>query len=406
MTNVHQESMGEDNLLVIQGGGPTPVVNASLYGVLKEAYRHGKGKIFGARQGLEGLIHGKVVNLGGLTRSQLELLRRSPGAALGSSRVKPSQSDLERIVQFLRKLDIHWALFIGGNGTMRAAHMFSQFCKDAAWDLRVIGAPKTIDNDIQATNRCPGYASAARYVAQSARDLGTDVRSLPQPISIFETMGRSVGWLAGASAAGKRTEQEAPHLVYLPEVPFEIGKFISALDRVLRKQGWAVVVVSEGIRDKTGRPIYETEEASQADALKRPLPGGVARFLAKAVSRELKVRCRDEKPGLLGRASMLHLSAQDWIDAELVGSAAFRALEAGHHDEMVALTPLTRPGTADCELVSLGSVTTSDRAIPPEWLCEGDIPVNGGFLGYVSPLIGDLLEYDSVVSNMELYGSA
>ena len=399
--------MGADNLLVIQGGGPTPVVNTSLYGVLKEAYQYGKGKIFGARRGLEGLIQGNVVNLEALTKSQLERLRRSPGAALGSSRVKPSQADLEKIAHLLGKLDIHWLLFIGGNGTMRAAHMFSEFFTNKGnHDLRVIGVPKTIDNDISATNRCPGYASAARYVAQSARDLGMDLRSLPQPVSIFETMGRNVGWLAGASAAGKRTEQDAPHLVYLPEVPFEIEKFISALDRILEKQGWAVVVVSEGIRDRQGHPIYETEEASQADALRRPLPGGVAHFLAKAVTRDLKVRCRDEKPGLIGRASMLHVSAQDWIDAEMVGGAGFRALKAGRNDEMVALTPLDRPGTADCELVSLASVTTSDRPIPQEWLCQADIPVNRGFMEYVSPLIGDLLEYDSVVSDMELYGNA
>ena len=398
--------MNTQSLLVVQGGGPAPVANASLYGVLKEAYHRGNIKVFGARHGTEGLIHGQMVDLGGLTQPQLERLARSPGAALGSSRVKPSPSELERIVHFLEKRDLNRMVFIGGNGTMRAAQMIGDFCRQQGYDIGIVGAPKTIDNDVWGTDRCAGYASAARYVAQSTRDLGMDVRALPQPVSIFETMGRSVGWLAAASAAGKRHEQEPPHLLYLPEAPFEIDAFLSWVDHILRKQDWAIVVVAEGIRDKAGRPVYETEEASQADALKRPLPGGVARFLAQKVTQELKVRCRDEKPGLIGRASMLHVSAQDLIDAEFIGSTAFRAVLAGRHDEMVALTPLTHDGKPGCEFVPLSSVTRSDRAVPQDWLCRADIPVNRRFIDYVRPLIGDLLEYDTVVSNLESHGSA
>jgi 6-phosphofructokinase 1 len=372
--------------------------------VLKEAHNCANGKIFGARHGLEGLIRGNVVDLGELANTQLERLRRTPGAALGSSRAKPSQSEMERILCFLRKLDIHRVLFIGGNGTMRAAHMFSEFCNKLGYELSLIGVPKTIDNDITGTDRCPGYASAARYVAQSTRDLGMDLRSLPQPVSIFETMGRDVGWLAGASAAGKQDEEDAPHLVYVPEVPFEVEKFLSDLEGILRKQSWAVVVVSEGIRDGAGRPIYQVQEASQADALNRPLPGGVSRFLAETVTRKLNVRCRDEKPGLIGRASMLHASAQDLLDAEFIGSASVRAVVDGHHDEMAALTPLEN-GNSKCQLVPLTSTISSDRTIPKEWLCEGNIPVHRKFTEYVLPLIGDLLEYDFAVSSLKPYGS-
>lgn len=235
--------------------------------------------------------------------------------------------------------------------------------------------PKTIDNDIQRTDRCPGYASAARYVAQSTRDLGMDVRSLPQPVSILETMGRSVGRVTAASATARRNEQDAPHLVYLPEVPLAIKKFLSDLDRVLRKQDWAIVVVCDGIRDKAGRLVYETEDVSQADALKRPMPGGVSHFLAQIVTRELKIRCRDEKPGLIGGASMLHVSSQDLVDAEFVGAAAVRALRDGHRHEMVALAPLQSGGKPISELVPLSSVTCSDRTVPQDWLGDGDVPV-------------------------------
>jgi len=398
--------MGSENLLVIQAGGPTAVTNASLYGVLSEARQRGAGKIFGARRSLEGLIEGRVLDLGSLTEPQLDRLRLSPGAALGSSRLKPTESHLEQIVGHLRKLDVHQVLLIGGNGTMAAAEMLGRFCGNANYELRVIGIPKTIDNDINGTDRCPGYASAARYVAQSTRDLGMDIRSLPQPVSIFETLGRNVGWLAAASAAAKRREQDAPHLVYVPEIPFETEKFLADLERVLARQDWAIVVVCEGIKDKSGRPVYEAAHASQADALKRPLIGGVGRVLAETAARELKLRCRDEKPGLVGRASMLHASKQDLHDAELVGREAVRALRKNRNAEMVALAPLDRSDAAAFELVPFSAVIGPERAIPRKWLCDGDIPVNDGFRNYLRPLIGELLEYDSVVSEMEPYGDA
>ena len=398
--------MGAHNLLILQGGGPTPVVNATLSSALSEAYARGKRKVFAARHAMEGLIGGHLVDLSDVSPDQLKRLSRTPGAALGSSRVKPTQQELRSIRDLLRKLDVHEALFIGGNGTMRAAHAFSDFCRSERYELRAIGAPKTIDNDIQGTDRCPGYGSAARYVAQSTRDLGMDVRALPQPVSILETMGRSVGWLAAASAIAKRDEQDAPHLICLPEIPFLVEKFLADLDRILKKQNWAIVVVCEGIRDKRGNPVYETPDLSQADALKRPMPGGVARHLAKIVSRELKVRCRDEKPGLIGRASMLHASKQDLADAEFVGAAAVRALDEGHTDRMISLSPLKRAGEPAATLVPLAAVTGSDRLVPQDWLCDGDVPLNHKFLEYAQPLIGDLLEYEFAVGSVERYANA
>jgi 6-phosphofructokinase 1 len=389
--------MAGTNLLVVQAGGPTAVVNQSLCAVLDSERLHGSGrKVYGARMGLQGLIRNDLIDLGLLTSSQLEQVRRSPGAALGTSRVKPTEAELTQILEFLRQRDIRQALFIGGNGTQRAALMVSRFCKQAGYEFQVIGIPKTVDNDIVGTDRCPGYASAAHYVAQSTRDLGMDVRSLPQPVSIFETMGRHVGWLAAASVAAKTTLQDAPHLVYLPEVPFDLEQFLSDLDARLRQQDWAIVVVSEGIRDKAGKPVYENAEPSQVDAFNRPLPGGVARFLAETVARRLKVRCRDEKPGLLGRASILHVSPQDVADAALVGRAADEALLAGQDEQMVALNPLQPGEPSGFKLVPLESVSGPDRAIPREWLGEGNPPTNQEFLEYLRPILGDLLEYDDV----------
>jgi 6-phosphofructokinase 1 len=386
--------MRERNLLVVQGGGPTQVLNATLAAIVEEAQAHGKfGRIFGARFGIKGLVDGAAVDLGRLSPADLQLLRMSPGAALGSSRAKPTQEDLARLVQFLRHYEVRDLLFTGGNGTMRGAEVASEYCREAGYDVQVLGIPKTVDNDIAITDRCPGYGSAARYMAQAARDLGMDVRSLPQPVSILETMGRSVGWLAAASAAGKRDEEDAPHLVYLPERAFEMEEFLGDLDRIVTRQGWAIVVAAEGIRDRDGEFVYQVEDPAQADPLKRPITGGVAQFLADNVARRLKIRCRSEKPGLLGRSSMLHASAQDLKDAELVGRVGVRGLLAGETRKMVALRPIADPGETGYEFVALSKVAEVEKPIPAEWTCNGGIPVKDKFFQYLEPIIGDLVPY-------------
>lgn len=381
--------MTRRNLLVVQGGGPTQVLNATLFAVVAEARASAQfSGILGARMGLKGFADGHVADLSGISDTDLAALRRVPGAALGSSRAKLSADDLDRLLSHLRRLDIHDLLLCGGNGTMCGAAAVAAFCRDAGYEARVLGIPKTVDNDIAVTDRCPGYASAARYTAQAARDLGTDVRSLPQPISILETMGRSVGWLSAASAAGKRDEEDAPHLVYIPERPFDMDAFLSSLDGVLTRQGWAIAVVAEGIRNADGSFVYQSADPTQADPLKRPICGGVAQFLAEKVAARLKVRCRSEKPGLLGRASEVHTSTQDRADAELVGRAAVRGLLAGETEKMVALRPLgSEPAL---HFVPLSSVTEIERAIPMAWTQAGPIPVTGEFFRYLQPLMGSL----------------
>ncbi|MGB6743413.1 MAG: diphosphate--fructose-6-phosphate 1-phosphotransferase [Terracidiphilus sp.] len=386
--------MTERNLLVVQGGGPTQVLNATLASIVEEAHTQGKfHRIYGARKGIQGLLNGGVADLNRLSPADIELLRASPGAALGSSRAKPSADDLAQLLEFLKRNNVRDLLFLGGNGTMRGAETVSRFCAERDFRVRVLGGPKTVDNDIAMTDRCPGYASAARYIAQSTRDLGVDVRSLPQPVSILETMGRSVGWLAAAAAAGKLDEQDAPHLVYLPERAFEMDKFLAALDRVVTAQGWAIVVVAEGIRDTQGRYVYQVEDPTQSDPLKRPITGGVAQFVAEAVARNLKIRCRSEKPGLLGRASMLHASTQDRKDAELVGRAAVRGLLAGETEKMVSLLPLDARSETGYEFVPLEKVAEKERPIPAEWIGENAIPVKEGFFKYLRPLMGELVPY-------------
>ena len=394
--------MPPTNLMIVQGGGPTAVFNASLAQIVAEAQQQpGIAEILGARFGVQGLVQAKIADLGSLGSADLDLLRHTPGAALGSSRYQPTPAEMPKLVETLRRHDIGYLLFLGGNGTMRGAEIVSQTCRSAGLDIRVVGVPKTIDNDLAATDRCPGYASAARYLAVSTRELAADIRSLPQPVTILETMGRSVGWLAAATTLARTsedvTEDEAPHLVYVPEVAFDQQRFLADLDRIVAKHGWAVVVVAEGIRHADGSMVHETADPGQADPLKRPMTGGVAQHLAGVVGRSLGIRCRSEKPGLLGRASMAHVACQDLEDAALVGRAGVRALAAGQSDVMVSLRPLLRPGEqtspqldSGYSLVPLSEAAGIEHRIPAQWLCDGPLPVAAAFREYLRPLVGEL----------------
>jgi len=262
-------------------------------------------------------------------------------------------------------------------------------------DIRVVGVPKTIDNDIEATDRCPGYASAARYIATATRELGADVRALPQPVTIMETMGRSVGWIAAAASLARTDDGSAPHLVYLPEVPFETEAFLSDLSRVVDRLGWAVVVVAEGVRHADGTPVYQTRNPAQSDPLKRPMIGGVAQHLATVVGERLGIRCRSEKPGLLGRASIACAAQQDFEDAALVGRAGVQALVSGQTNVMVSLEPIgSAPKT---KLVPLSEAAGHERTIPTAWLQPGPLPIDQRFFDYIRPLVGPIDEHITAI---------
>ena len=382
-------------LLVMQGGGPTPVLNASLFGVLDEAGRSAQfDALLGAQFGMEGLVRRDWIDLSSISSADLQRIRMTPGATLGSTRYKPTPDDFQQIIDRLRREDIRALLLIGGNGSLRGGHAIAEAAQELGYDLSVIGIPKTIDNDIPITDRCPGYGSAARYIAQSVRDLGMDVSALPQPVSIFETMGRGAGWLAAASVLARFGEDSAPHLIYLPEKPFELSRFLASLDRVVKRLGYAIVVVSEGIQTADGKPVFEVGDATQRDALNRALPGGVGSYLADVVTRELRIRCRCEKPGLCGRASMLHVSAQDLADAELVGRMGVRGIVQGIRDQAVSLLPLRDAGANEngCEFVPLSSMA-GDRKLPSDWIADEEAGVSEAFIQYARPIVDELLPY-------------
>lgn len=383
--------MPRSNLMIVQGGGPTAVFNRTLAEIITEAQRDPSfGSIYGARYGVKGVIEREVLDLTGLTRGALDLLRKTPGAALGSSRHGPSDDELERMIETLRSLHIERMLFVGGNGTMRGASRVSGLCQAAGLDVQIVGVPKTVDNDIAATDRCPGYASAARYVMQATQELGADLRSLPQPVTILETMGREVGWIAAAAALARddvKNNAECPQLLYIPEVAFDIEQFLAALEGMVREIGWGIVVVAEGLRNSDGSFVYQSTAGSQSDPLQRPMTGGVGQCLATVVTERLGFRCRCEKPGLLGRASIAHVSQQDIRDSAVVGRAGVQALAADARDVMVALRPLDKTKVADTTLVPLAAAE-AERAIPHDWLGTGSVPLREQFFTYLGPLVG------------------
>jgi 6-phosphofructokinase 1 len=386
--------------MIVQGGGPTAVFNTSLAAAIDHARSSGFGKVYGARFGAAGLSRGDICELSELSAAELTLLRHTPGAALGSSRHKPSEGDLHHQLEILRSLDVHSMLYMGGNGTMHGARLFMDFCASQGYAIEAVGVPKTVDNDLAATDRCPGFASAARYVVQATQELSLDLRSLPQPVTILETMGRSVGWLAAASALAKSDAVSAPQIVLIPEIPFERETFLALVEESVARRGWAVVVTAEGIRNLDGSLVYSIVDPAQQDALKRPLTGGVARYLSEVVARELNMRCRSEAPGLLGRASIAHRSAQDVEDAINVAVAGVEALLHNQSGNMVALTPFG--STERTRLVPLEQVAGVERTIPTEWLQPGPLAVNENFHRYLLPLIGELPQYAAELSTPTL----
>jgi 6-phosphofructokinase len=392
-------AMSSRNLMIVQSGGPTAVFNASLASIVSEAHLQPSiGKIYGARFGMRGLVANDLVDLTSLSRQVLDDLRRSPGAALGSSRYTPSESDMDRCIGVLRSLDVGCMIFLGGNGTMAGAQRFREFCASHKFDLQVMGSPKTIDNDISSTDRCPGFGSAARYIAQATIDLALDIQSLPQPVSIFETLGRDVGWLAAASVLAKENADDAPHLLCIPEIPFVQDEFLQRLDRIVKRIGWAVVVVSEGTCYSDGSPVFQQELSSGAGTAMRPLIGGVAQHLSGMVARHLGLRCRSEKPGLIGRSYASDRSQQDVADAESTGRECVRALVEGKTGFMISLRPLVESGGSSFELVPLEIAAAGRRALPPEWIAIDGLGVNDHFLQYLKPIVGPLRRYGTPLS--------
>lgn len=375
-----------NRLLIIHGGGPTCVLNASTYGVIREAQKHPEkiGGVFGCMGGVGGLLNRNFRRLDSLAQEKLERLKYTPGTVIGSSRYPLAADDYARLADVLQEEGFGYVLMSGGNGTMDTCGRLHRAC--APKGILAGGVPKTIDNDISVTDHSPGFGSAARYIAGAMRAIGEDVKSLPIHVCIVEAMGRNAGWIAAASALARKDSGDAPHLIYLPERPFDEEAFLRDVKALHERQGGVVVVVSEGLKNRDGQPIvpplFQTGRAVYY--------GDVSAYLAELVIRRLGVKARSEKPGLLGRAQTELQSPVDRDEAVQAGAEAVRALLDGQSGFMTGFERVsTEPYRIRLIRIPLEDVTLAERTLPPEYIAPSGHDVTNAFLSWARPLLGD-----------------
>lgn len=377
-----------ENLLIVHGGGPTAVMNGSLYGAIKEAKKSDKiGHIYGANNGTGGFLKKNFLELENVPEEKLKLLLQTPGTAIGTSRDPIEQEHYEKMADILEEENIKYVLFNGGNGTMDTCGKLHKTCQKRGLDVKVMGIPKTTDNDIAVTDHSPGFGSAAKYMAACTQELAADVRSLPIHVVVMEASGRNAGWITAASAlAGEKGY--APDLIYLPERAFDEDKFIEDVKKLLEKKSGILVVASEGLTDKEGKPIvkpvFKTERATYF--------GDVSSHLANLVIQKLGYKARGEKPGLLGRASIFMQSQVDIEEAQMAGELACRAALDGESGKMVAFSRVSEnPYEMKPFLVDIDEVMMYERKMPDEFINEEGNGVTQAFLDWCRPLIGEEL---------------
>ena len=380
------------NVLVGQSGGPTSVINASVAGIIAEALNHECiEEIYGTLNGVLGILQEDLIDLASESQQQIRALKHTPGAALGTCRYKlKKQADFERVLEVFKAHNIRYFFYIGGNDSQDTADKISKLAQAQGYELRVIGVPKTIDNDLPVTDHCPGYASAIKYIATSVREVAADNEAMGQGdlVSIIEVMGRSAGWIAAGASLAKRKDHphDPPHLIYLPEIPFDQAKCIEDVKRVLKREKFCQIVVAEGLVDGDGN--YVAADAA-TDSFGHAQLGGAGDALAEIIGSNVPgVKVRVAKPGLLQRCAAHAASKTDADEAFMAGEAAVEAAIAGETDKMVTLLRGDKDAYS-CEtgLAPLSDVANSIKKLPREWINEDGTSMNFQFLRYAQPLI-------------------
>ena len=373
------------NILVAHGGGPTAVINCSLQGVVEAARASGKvDKIYAARFGAEGILKGDLIDLTDVSAETITKLGHTPASAIGSCRRKLTDEDYPTVLETLKKFNIDCFFYNGGNDSMDTCHKVNEMAKREGLDLRVIGIPKTMDNDLDITDHCPGFGSAARYAALSAAELALDASGLPIHVVVLELMGRNAGWVTAASAMAKRlTDCEV--LTYLPEVPVDEGQMLADIEKGYAKGKGLLVTVSEGICGPDGKPLADT---GIVDGFGHKIPGGTAQHVTDQIIQRLGLKSRAEKPGLLGRASIPYVSSVDRAEAYAVGRYAMNAALRDESGYMVSIEAVRTPEySSSMALVPLAKVANVEKKFPPEWIVDGN-GIADAFFDYALPLMG------------------
>lgn len=374
--------------LLVHSGGPTPVINASLAGVVAEARRHGEiTGLYGAAFGMEGVLKQEFVDLFAQSQETLRAIAETPSSALGTSRLELGDDGVAQLLGVCRAHDFRCLLLTGGNGSMGTA---AQIAAAAGDSLRVIGIPKTIDNDLLETDHTPGYATTARFFACAVRDIGADNRALPGQVEFVEVLGRNAGWLVAATCLARYDAGDAPHLIYFPEMRLPLGRLLDDIDRVFRRLNRCVVAICEGQLDERGEAFGADERAGSRGKLAMNL----AHRLATLTGERLKLKARGEKPGLLGRTWWSEEPRLDRAEARLCGSAAVRAACQGQSGVMVTLVREKGPEyQVSTGIVPLAKVASGERLFPAEWRNAAGNDVMAAFRDYVVPLVGTIPHY-------------
>lgn len=375
-------------LVVGQSGGPTQVINNSLVGVIEQARRQVEvTDVYGSLRGITGVLEDKLIDLGQQPDSVLAGLRRTPGAALGTVRYKLQSEDYTRIIHVLRSHQVRFFCYIGGNDSMDTAYQVHLAAQKDGYELYCVGVPKTVDNDLACTDHCPGYGSAARFIAHAVRDSGMDTESMgsSSPVKIVEIMGRNAGWLTAAAALARRQDGDPPHLIYVPERPVDEQSVVEDVRRTIAQRGHCVIALSEG--------TISDVSTGEVDAFGHRMKGGAAEYLSQVISEQLGLKVRLDRPNYLQRSFMATLSAVDADEAYLVGQTAVTLATAGVSGVMVTLQRETgdayrcTTGTAP-----LDRVANAERFLPDRYINAQGNDVTAAFLEYARPLIGEPIQ--------------
>ena len=377
-----------------QSGGPTAVINASAYGVIRAALDAEEiTKVYGAAHGIKGVLEDKLYVMDEEDPAELELLLHTPSSELGSCRYKIADpevddTDYKRILEIFKKYNVRYFFYNGGNDSMDTCNKVSRYMESVGYECRVMGVPKTIDNDLYGTDHCPGFASAAKYIATSCMEINKDARVYDNGmITIVEIMGRHAGWLA-ASAALAAEFGSGPDLIYLPECDFDLEKFFTDVERVYAETGKVLVAVSEGIHYADGRFVSEAK-TSATDGFGHAQLGGLASMLAEMVKERTGAKVRGIELSLLQRCGAHLASATDVNEAFTAGKTAVEAAVSGVTGKMVAFKRVYVDGkyTCEMELLPLSSVANYEKKVPLEWINEEQNGLKHEFIDYVLPLI-------------------
>ena len=379
--------------IIGQSGGPTSVINASAYGVIRTALDSGCiTNVYGAEHGIKGVLEDRLFDMSQEDPKELELLKYTPSSALGSCRYKmkdpdEDDTDYKRILEVFKKHDVRYFFYNGGNDSMDTCNKISKYMQKVGYECRVMGVPKTIDNDLYGTDHCPGYASAAKYIATSLMEVYQDAHVYDTGICIVEIMGRHAGWLTAAAALATKYGA-GPDLIYLPETDFDMDTFLADVQRVYKETGSCMVAVSEGIHYADGSFVSEAK-TSATDGFGHAQLGGLAALLASIVKEKTGAKVRGIELSLLQRCGAHLASETDIEEAVMAGRAAVENAVVGITDKMVAFERETVNGHYACKtkLLPLTSVANYEKKIPLEWINDAHNGVKQELIDYVLPLI-------------------